>query len=108
MSSEILEFSTSFKDNKKEKSDFLRVINKVCCNCRLCNDCWKYNYKATEKTLLQCKNIISNNGDKREEVNNILSKFNILIINEERKSFVFFSLRFVKISNFDTESNNTN
>lgn len=75
MSSEILEFSTSFKDNKKEKSDFLRGINKVCCNCRLCNDCWKYNYKATEKTLLQCKNIISNNGDKREEVNNILSKF---------------------------------
>ena len=69
------ENNTSRSDRKKEDSCIVRMYNKVCANCRLCNRCWKQEYKIREKSFLRCEKLIEKDGDKTVEIMRILSEF---------------------------------
>lgn len=80
MSSEFMDIAATEKpavnsDRKKEDSCIVRVYNKVCANCRLCNRCWKQEYKIREKSFRQCEKYIEKDGDKTAEIMRILSEF---------------------------------
>ena len=80
MSSEFMDIAANEKpvvhsDRKKEDTCIVRMYNKVCANCRLCNRCWKQEYKFREKSFRQCEKLIEKDCDKTAEIMRILSEF---------------------------------
>lgn len=85
MSAEFIDISTVREDKTKEDPCVIRVFNKVCSSCRMCDSCWKRDYAQREKNLLFCKRIIEREGDKNTELLKRLSTFCIKphdVINE--------------------------
>ena len=75
MSEEFLDIISKGDDKKKEDSCLIRVINKVCHDCKFYDSCWKKEYKIREKAIKQCEKIIDKKGEKTVELISILGDF---------------------------------
>ena len=75
MSEEFLDIISKGDDKKKEDSCLIRVINKVCHDCKFYHNCWEKEYKIREKSVKQCEKIIDKNGEKTTEIISILGEF---------------------------------
>lgn len=75
MSEEFLDIISKGDDKKKDDSCLIRVINKVCFDCKLYDNCWKREFKIREKAIKQCEKIIDKNGEKNTEILSIIGEF---------------------------------
>lgn len=75
MSSEFIDISTAGAERVKEDPCVVRVLSRVCSDCKMSDGCWKRDYRVREKTLRDCRRMIEKDGDKKPGAISELSKF---------------------------------
>ncbi len=63
MSSEFMDISTAGAERVKEDPCIVRIHSRVCSGCKMNDSCWARDYRAREKTVLECMHAIERDDE---------------------------------------------